>query len=72
MFRLNTQGLDVPVKFEGLKKLTIIPNTGARLKKKGKTDLYGKEDFFALNEEEELVDDDSDDGRAKSGLMSVN
>jgi len=51
----------VPVKFEELKKLPIIPNTGTRLKKKGKTDLYEKDDFFALKEEEELLDEDSED-----------
>lgn len=34
--------------------------------------MFAKEDFFALNEEDELLDDDSDDERAKSGLMSVN
>lgn len=63
MVRLNTQGLNVPVKFEELKKLPIIPNTGARLKKKGKTDLYAQNNFFSLNEEDELLDEDSEDER---------
>ena len=62
MVRLNTQGLNVPVKFEELKKLPIIPNTGVRLKKKGNTDLYAKDNYFSMNEEEEeLLDEDSDD-----------
>jgi hypothetical protein len=51
MVRLNTEGLNVPVKFEELKKLPIIPNTGIRLKKKGKTDMYAQDNFFSLNEE---------------------
>lgn len=71
MVRLNNEGLNVPVKFEELKRLPVIPNTGIRLKKKGNTDIYQKQDFFALNEEDELLDDDSDEGN-NTGLMSVN
>jgi hypothetical protein len=70
MVRLNTQGLNVPVKFEELKKLPVIPNTGVRLKKKGKTDMFAQDNFFNL-EEEELLDEDSEDERALEGL-SVN
>ena len=42
MVRLNNEGLNVPVKFEELKRLPVIPNTGTRLKKKGNTDIYQK------------------------------
>jgi hypothetical protein len=40
MVRLNTEGLNVPVKIEDLKKLPVIPKTSTKMKKKGHTDLH--------------------------------
>jgi len=45
MVRLNNQGLNVPVKMEDLKKLPLIPNTGARIKSKHNTDMQLSRDY---------------------------
>ena len=52
MVRLNNQGLKVPINFEEMKNLPIIPNTGTRIKKKSITDL-GPHNFMSLKEENE-------------------
>ena len=59
MVRLNTQGLKVPVQLEVLKKLPMIPGTGARLKKKNLTDLGPTDNYLCLNEAPVLEEDTS-------------
>lgn len=53
MVRLNNQGLKVPLNFEEMKNLPIIPNTGSRIKKKNFTDLGPHNNFMSLKEENE-------------------
>ena len=48
MVRLNNQGLNVPVKFEELKKLPLIPNTST-MKKKVFTDMLPQQNYLSLN-----------------------
>lgn len=62
MVRLNTQGLQVPVRLEELKKLPIIPGTGARLKKKNLTDLGPVQNYLSLNETPVVEEDSEDQG----------
>ena len=51
MVRLNNQGLNVPLKLEELKKLPLIPLTGARIyKKKMFTDLGPRNNYTPLEE----------------------
>jgi hypothetical protein len=50
MVRMNTQGLNMPVKLEDLKKLPVIPQTST-MKKKWKSDVNGnKNNFFSMSE----------------------
>lgn len=51
MVRLNNQGMNVPLKLEELKKLPLIPLTGARIyKKKMFTDLGPRNNYLPLEE----------------------
>ncbi len=62
MVRLNNQGLHVPLKLDELKKLPLIPNTGARLiKKKAITDLGPINNNITLEEGEEYEKDSDED-----------
>ena len=60
MVRLNTQGLNEPVKLDGLKKLPNIiqPHTGVKMQKKNLTDLGpGRENCLNLSEALEEEED---------------
>lgn len=59
MVRLNTQGLNVPVKLDELKKLPNIaqPYTGAKIQKKNLTDLGPGANCLSLNEALEEEED---------------
>jgi hypothetical protein len=46
------------VNLSDLKKLPIIPNTGARLKKKNLTDLGPVQNYLSLNEGQQRVDEE--------------
>ena len=52
MVRLNNQGLNVPLKFEELKKLPTIPNTAAR--------IYKNEDAANFDDDEEFIETKTD------------
>ena len=70
MVKLNTQGLNVPVQFEELKKLPNIsqPGTAVRIQKKNFTDLGPGSNILNLTEANE---EDEDSQRVVSYQRSL-
>jgi len=62
LVRLNTQGYQVPLNLEEIKKLPMIPQTGTRtMAKKHVTHHGGKDTFLSINEkfnDEDFTDED--------------
>ena len=53
MFRLSDAGLEIPVNEKDLKRLPKIPNTGARVSKKGH--MVDHSNFMSLEETDEAT-----------------
>ena len=70
LVRLNSEGHNVPLNAADIKKLPVIPQTGARtMKKKYVTDLGPNTGFLSIHEKE---DDYTDDDLELDDDMSKN